>query len=61
MSWDTANKRIVSIAFEATGGHARADDWEIQRDKVTFKGKGSLPAGNKTAFGRTGAMCAARW
>jgi hypothetical protein len=50
IGWDTANKRIVCIAFESTGGHARADDWEIQGDKVTFKGKGSLPAGNKTAF-----------
>ena len=25
-------------------------DWKIQGDKVTFKGKGSLPAGNKTAW-----------
>ena len=50
IGWDTANKRIICTSFEATGGHARADDWEIQGDKVTFKGKGSLPAGNKTAF-----------
>jgi hypothetical protein len=50
IGWDTANKRIVCISFEATGGHARVDEWEIQGDKVSFKGKGSLPAGNKTAF-----------
>jgi hypothetical protein len=50
IGWDTANKRILCTAFEATGGHARADDWEIQGDKVTFKGKGSLPAGNKTSW-----------
>ena len=50
IGWDTASKRIICTAFEATGGHARVDDWEIQGDKVTFKGKGSLPAGNKTAW-----------
>jgi hypothetical protein len=50
IGWDTANKRIVSFAFESTGGHAMTEDWEIQGDKVTFKGKGSLPAGSKTAF-----------
>ena len=50
IGWDTANKRIICTSFEATGGHARADDWEIQGDKVAFKGKGSLPAGNKTAW-----------
>jgi hypothetical protein len=50
IGWDTANKRIICTSFEATGGHARADDWEIQGDKVTFKGKGSLPAGNKTSW-----------
>ena len=50
IGWDTANKCIVSFAFESTGGHAVTYDWEIQGDKVTFKGKGSLPAGNKTAF-----------
>ena len=50
IGWDTANKRIVAIGFEATGGHAKVDDWEILGDKVTFKGKGSLPAGNKTSW-----------
>jgi hypothetical protein len=50
IGWDTANKRIVCIGFESTGGHAMTHDWEIEGDKVTFKGKGSLPAGNKTAF-----------
>jgi hypothetical protein len=50
VGWDTANKRIVGIGFEATGGHALTHDWEIQGDKVTFKGRGSLPAGNKTAW-----------
>ena len=50
IGWDTANKRIVAIGFEATGGHAKVDDWEIQGDKVTFKAKGSLPAGNKTSW-----------
>ena len=33
IGWDTANKRIICTSFEATGGHARADDWEIQGDK----------------------------
>jgi hypothetical protein len=50
IGWDTANKRIVSFTFESTGGHAVTHDWEIQGDKVTFKGKGSLPAGNKTSW-----------
>jgi hypothetical protein len=50
IGWDTANKRIVSFAFESTGGHAVADDWEIQGDKVTLKGKGSDPSGKKTTF-----------
>jgi len=50
IGWDTANKRIVSFACESTGGHALTHDWEIQGDKVTFKGNGSLPAGNKTAW-----------
>jgi hypothetical protein len=50
IGWDTANKRIVSFAFESTGGHGVTHDWEIQGDKVTFKGEGSLPAGNKTAW-----------
>jgi len=26
IGWDTANKRIVGIGFESTGGHARLDD-----------------------------------
>ena len=50
IGWDTANKRIVCSAFEFTGGHAVMHDWEIKGDKVTFKAKGSLPAGNKTAW-----------
>lgn len=50
IGWDTANKRIICTSFESTGGHARADDWEIQGDRVTFKGKGSLPDGRKTAW-----------
>jgi hypothetical protein len=50
IGWDTANKRIVCTSFEFTGGHAVTHDWEIKGDKVTFKGKGSLPAGNKTAW-----------
>lgn len=50
IGWDTANKCIICTTFETTGGHARVDDWEIQVDKVTFKGEGSLPAGNKTAW-----------
>ena len=43
IDWDTANKRIVCFAFENTGGHQVIDDWEIQGDKVTAKGKGSDP------------------
>jgi hypothetical protein len=50
IGWDTANKRIVSFAFESTGGHQVVDDWEIQGDKVTAKGKGSDPFGRKTTF-----------
>jgi hypothetical protein len=50
IGWDTANKRIVSCTFEATGGHAVTYDWKVQPDKVTFKGQGSLPAGNKTGW-----------
>jgi hypothetical protein len=50
IGWDTANKRVVSFAFESTGGHAVTGDWEIQGDKVTFKGRGSDPAGKKTNF-----------
>lgn len=50
IGWDTANKRIVCHSFESTGGHAVTHDWEIKGDKVMFKGKGSLPAGNKTAW-----------
>jgi hypothetical protein len=50
IGWDTANKRIVCFAFENTGGHQVVDDWEIQGDKVTAKGKGSDPFGRKTTF-----------
>lgn len=50
IGWDSANKRIVSFACESTGGHALTHDWEIRGGKVTFKGKGSLPAGNKAAW-----------
>jgi hypothetical protein len=50
IGWDTANKRIVAFAFETTGGHQVIDDWEIQGDKVTAKGKGSDPFGRKTTF-----------
>lgn len=50
IGWDTANKRIVCFAFETTGGHQVIDDWEIQGDKVTAKGKGSDPFGRKTTF-----------
>jgi hypothetical protein len=50
IGWDTTNKRIVAFAFENTGGHQVIDDWEIQGDKVTLKGKGSDPFGNKTTF-----------
>jgi len=50
IGWDTANKRIVCFAFENTGGHQVIDDWEIQGDKVTAKGKGSDPFGRKTTF-----------
>lgn len=50
IGWDTANKRIVATTFEFTGGHAVTHDWEIKGDKVTIKAKGSLPAGNKTAW-----------
>jgi hypothetical protein len=50
IGWDTANKRILCTGFEYTGGHAITHDWEIRGDKVSFKGKGSLPAGNKTAW-----------
>jgi hypothetical protein len=50
IGWDTAHKRIVCYAFENTGGHQVIDDWEIQGDKVTAKGKGSDPSGRKTTF-----------
>jgi hypothetical protein len=50
IGWDTANKRIVAFAFETTGGHQVVDDWAIQADKVTAKGKGSDPFGRKTTF-----------
>lgn len=50
IGWDTSNKRIVGFAFETTGGHQVIDDWEIQGDKVTAKGKGSDPFGRKTTF-----------
>ena len=50
IGWDTLNKRIVCFAFENTGGHQVIDDWEIQGDKVTAKGKGSDPFGRKTTF-----------
>jgi hypothetical protein len=50
IGWDTANKRIFATTFEFTGGHAVTHDWEIKGDKVTVKAKGSLPAGNKTAW-----------
>ena len=50
IGWDTENKRIVCFAFENTGGHQVIEDWEIKSDKVTFKGTGSDPFGNKTTF-----------
>ena len=50
IGWDTGNKRIACFAFENTGGHQVVDDWEIQGDKVTAKGKGSDPFGRKTTF-----------
>ena len=50
IGWDTTNKRIVCFAFETTGGHQVIDDWDIQSDKVTAKGKGTDPFGNKATF-----------
>jgi hypothetical protein len=50
IGWDTGNKRITCFAFENTGGHQVIDNWEIKGDKVTFKGKGTDPYGNKTTF-----------
>lgn len=50
IGWNTASKRIASFAFESTGGHAVTHGWEVKGDKVTFKGKGSLPAGNRTTW-----------
>ena len=50
IGWDTGNKRVACFAFESTGGHQVIDDWEIQGDKVTAKGKGSDPFGRKTTF-----------
>jgi hypothetical protein len=50
IGWDTGNKSIVCYAFENTGGHQVIDDWQIQGDKVTAKGTGTDPFGNKTTF-----------
>jgi hypothetical protein len=50
IGWDTGKKRIVAFTFESTGGHGVTDDWEIKGDKVTLKGKGTDPFGNKTTF-----------
>jgi hypothetical protein len=50
IGWDSGKKRIACFAFESTGGHQVIDDWEVKSDKVTFKGKGTDPFGNKTTF-----------